>query len=169
VATSSLQQLFVVISAHRLEESLFDYKFKQICHTINNPRQVRQFVTGKAAEHVIRRDIMERAAYPYPQPDEPPASQFLQKGTKTVMAGMPPLFLQFYPPEGDIEVIVDDNEVLDVNFMEIQGSGNGTPGKIHESLGLQKKKSLSMIGPLSIKAGKIIPGYRYSGIFGKSV
>jgi hypothetical protein len=53
--------------------------------------------------------------------------------------------------------------------MEIHGRGNGTPGEIHEGLGLQKEETLSLKGPLSIKAGKVFPGYSNPGILGKSV
>jgi hypothetical protein len=112
---------------------------------------------------------MEGTAYPYAHPYETAASQFLEEGTKAVMAGMSPIILQFYPPERDIEVIVYDDEVLDGNIMEIHGCRNGAPGEIHEGLGLQKEEPLSLKDPISIKAGKAFPGYCNPDILGKSV
>jgi hypothetical protein len=112
---------------------------------------------------------MERPAYSDPHPYEPVAPQFLQQGAETVVAGMTAPFLQFNPPEGDIEVIVDDDEVLKGDFMEIKRLGHGTPGKIHEGLGFQKEQLLPLKGSLSGKSGKVFPGDRNSGAVAKSV
>jgi hypothetical protein len=85
------------------------------------------------------------------------------------MAGVPTSFFQFYPPEWDIKIIVNDDEVLNGKLMEMKCLCHGTPGEVHEGLWLEKKQPFPLKSSLTIKTGEIFPGDRDSGVLAKSV
>ena len=79
------------------------------------------------------------------------------------MAGMAATFLQFYPTKGNIQVIVDGDEIFNGKFVKSEGFRNGTTGQVHEGLWFEEDQPFTLPAPLSAQAGEILPGYGDAG------
>lgn len=85
------------------------------------------------------------------------------------MARMPSPLFELHLSERDIEVIVDNDEILEGEPVEVERGVYGTPGKVHERLGLEEQQSRPVKIPLSIEPGKRLARNRYGGPLGQPV
>jgi len=158
-----------MVKSHCLGKPLDNGEFQKVNYTVQKLGECGEFVAGEVGQYIFGSVIVKRPANSYPHPYKLVTGQFLQQGAETVMAGVPAPFFKFYPPEGDVKIIVNDDEVLNGKLMEMKRLGHGTPGEVHECLGFQEKQPFPLKRSLTIKTGEIFPGYRNSDIMAKSV
>ena len=115
----SCGKIAVIAEVHGLGKPLGYQEFQGGNGTVEECGELRHLFTGKVAQYIIGGISVQGPAYSNPNPLEA-AAQLLHERAEAVMPPMAASFLQFEPPEGKIEVIMNDDEVVKVDFVEAQ-------------------------------------------------
>src|SRR6266581_2791025 len=161
------QKILVVAEAHRLGETFGKQQFEEIDRPFENARKQGLLVAAEGGKDIVGRVAMERTADADPYPGELAAAELLHEGAEAVVAGVAAPLLELDPPERDIDVVVDNDQVLEGEPVEVERRVDGAARQVHERLGLEEEQPLAPVTPLAVKAGKGLAGDRDTGPAGQ--